>query len=163
MFTRRIYTCVKSIPGFEQTQVSVPDDISGPVAPGVVQPKGRAQLEADLERGARRILVEECHRHRGPAPKNRHHWPEKKLNRWVSKYGALFCVQHFFGTLSKDLSSYLFAIFFVSPWVDINVLTWDDPLCLHPQWVLQCIFSLTPVPPQYPPSHLIELDKISVE
>ena len=109
MFTRRIYTCVKSIPGFEQTQVYVPDDVSGPVAPGVVQPGGRAQLEADLERGPRRPLVEECHRHRGPAPKNRHHWPEKNLIRGGFQIRRVVLCTTLFGTLSKDLSAHFFA------------------------------------------------------
>ena len=140
MFTRRIYTCFKSIPGFEQTQVFIPDDISGPVAPGAVQPSGRAQLEADLERSPRRPLVEECHRHRGPAPKNRHHWPEKKLNRGVSKYGALFCVQHFFGTLAKDLSSYFLPFF--------CCLTLSRHRCPDLGW------SAWPAPPVGPAMHI---------
>ena len=145
MFTRRIYSCVKSIPGFEQTQVNVSDDISGPVAPGVVQPSGRAQLEANLERCARRPFIEERHRHRGLAPKNRHHWSGKNSNTYFHR--SLI-----------DLS-----FFFVPPWVDIDVLAWNNPLGLHPQRVLHIWAQLTPVPPQWSPSHLIKLDKISVE
>ena len=76
-FTRRIDACVECVPGFEQTQVLAPDDISCPVSPGVVQPCGRGQLEADLQGRPRRPLVQECHRHRGPATKNRHNWSEK--------------------------------------------------------------------------------------
>ena len=74
-FTCWIDARVECISGFEQTQVFSLDDISRPVSSGVIQPIGRCQLEAHLQRRPCCPFVEKCHCHRGPAPKHRHDWP----------------------------------------------------------------------------------------